>query len=146
MLDQVKLQNWNTPANAVTAHEPNGGYAGGPWAAACPSMSAPLYSIEGDAHYRLWFFLPSLDPETMTLSAQGATISIRASQITPKIADDENMVIGKLPVGENWWSLRLPFEVTDGQVEAAYHHGFLELTVAKKSEHEHTVPIPLKAA
>lgn len=145
MLDQVKLQTWHNPM-IVPSHQFNDGTAGTPWSAGYPSFSAPVYSIEGDSHYRLWFFLPSLDPATMILSAQGATVSIRASQITPKMDDDENMIFGKPPVGENWWSLRLPFEVSDGQIEAIYHHGFLELKLAKMSANENSVPIPLKAA
>ncbi|MEM8743513.1 MAG: Hsp20 family protein [Pseudomonadota bacterium] len=146
MLNQIQFDGW-TVANDMKA--PPVGLANGSHVnhtAAYPSASGPLYAIEGDDYYRLWFTMPALDPASLSLSASGSTVTIQGTYIEPKIQKNEKFVLGYPRGGPGWWSLRLPFEVTKGQIEATYTNGMLELKVAKDASMKTAVPIPLKAA
>lgn len=145
MLDQIKLDGWNADdIHAIPVSVPSASRMQSQ--AAYPGSNGPLYAIEGEDHYRLLFALPALDPTTLTLSANGATITIKGSYYDPALADDENVVLGQVPKGSGWWTMRLPFEITEGQIEATYKHGLLQLNVAKHASMKNVVPIPVKAA
>ncbi len=146
MLNQIQLDGW-TVANEIlgaptsmTAGTPVHGPGG------YPSVNGPLYAIEGDGYYRLWFTMPALDPASLSLSANGSTVTIQGTYLKPEVTKNEKIVLGNPPGGAGWWSLRLPFEVSKGQIEATYTHGMLELKVAKDASMKTAVPIPLKAA
>ena len=146
MLNQIQFDGW-TVANDMQA--PPVALAKGTHAyhaGTYPSASGPLYAIEGEDHYRLWFTMPALDPASLSLSANGSTVTIQGTYIEPQIHKNEKLVLGQPPGGAGWWSLRLPFEVTKGQIEATYTNGMLELKVAKDASMKTAVPIPLKAA
>lgn len=143
MLDQIKMETWTANTNAGTTERPR---AQTPWTSGCPSLTAPLYAIEGETHMRLWFALPAIQPDSLTLTATGATVTVRGTPVAPEIGEGEEMILGTQPPGQGWWTLRLPFEVSEGSAEATLRHGLLELKVIKKMRPGAGVAIPLKAA
>ena len=146
MLNLIQLDGWTVANDLQSGPVALASGAHAPYAGGYPSASGPLYAIEGDSYYRLWFTMPALDPASLSLSANGSTVTIQGTYIEPQIQKNEKFVLGHPPGGAGWWSLRLPFEVTKGQIEATYTNGMLELKVAKDASMKTAVPIPLKAA
>lgn len=146
MLNRIHLDGWAMANDIQAAPAPVAAGRSAHEFAGYPTVNGPLYVIEGDSYYRLCFTMPALDPASLSLSANGSTVTIQGTYIEPEVRTNEKIVLGKPPGDAGWWSLHLPFEVTKVQIEATYTNGMLELKVAKDASMKTAVPIPLKAA
>lgn len=104
-----------------------------------------LHTAESETHIRVWLSVPNIEPGSMTVAVNGATVTISARQCAIAEAARAPRPDRRLARSHRW-SLRLPFAATADQVEANCQGGIIELTIAKPMPIESHVPVRHRAA
>lgn len=144
MFDQITLEPW-TAVNAGP-DAPDAPSFDWRWHGSSGQGAAPLFVAESDTRIRLWFALPPLHAETLKLEVRGSTIWMRAMAFRPEVEAGEIITLGRMYDIHGSWTLRLPFEVQAGEVEAVHANGMLEVIIDTSAMEHSSVPVSLKAA
>ena len=123
------------------------GFTAPPGHAALTDHAAqPLFVAESETRIRLWYALPPLDPGSLRLEAWGATLSVRGMAFRPETGADEKVTFGRTCDLRGWWTFQLPQPVEQGEIEAIYANGLLEVRIERAAANRAATQVPLKAA
>lgn len=144
MFDQITLDHWNAAnAGMEMLDSPPSDWQG---KGAYRNGVSPLFVVECDTHIRLWFALPPLRPGSLKLDIHGSTIWMRGMAFRPETGPGEVIAVGNTLDSRTAWTLRLPFDVKSGEVEAIHSNGMLEIVIATAAEEQTSAKVSLKAA
>jgi HSP20 family protein len=87
--------------------------------------------LETDDHYRLRVDLPGVSREEVTISAEGARVSIRGERQQDTETSGENMIRTERRRGRFYRAMTLPSEVNASQAKAHFENGVLMVDLPK---------------
>ena len=102
------------------------------WRGGEPESRIRMDMSETDQAYTVKAEIPGVKKEDIKVSINGNQVSISAESRKEEEKKTGNMVRSERYYGQQYRSFTLPQEVDDGQAEAKYHDGILELTLPKK--------------
>ena len=113
----------------------------GPVAAATPALNV----WAGEDQLLVTAELPGIDPNQLDVSVHGNELTLKGSYPEPGLKEGEQWIRQERPAGAFVRTLRLPFSVESGKVDATYSNGVLSLTLPR-AEAEKPKRIQIKAA
>src|ERR1700750_417080 len=102
------------------------GRSGGVTARPLSGMPMDAYKV-GD-HFVAHFDLPGVDPGSIDLSIEGATLTVTAERSVPQLENAE-WAIAERPYGSYTRQLVLGRSLDTDRLEASYHDGVLTLSI-----------------
>ena len=115
---------------------------GGGSGSASPGIAANVWET-GDG-YQVAMLMPGVNPEQITLTALGNTITVEGA-LELSQPEDARVVWQEFGPAQFRRQIGLPADVDGDKVQAAYHNGILLLT-APKAEHAKPRTIKINAA
>ena len=107
------------------------------WTGGMPgSTGIPIDVTENDTSYVVWADLPGVAKEDVSVSVLGNQLTLTAERKQEKAVDQgqrEQLVVNERPYGKMSRQLAFAAEIDDGQAQAVYRDGVLQLTLPKKA-------------
>ena len=97
-------------------------------------IPSPVDIVEDPAGYRLSVDLPGLKTDSLEVKVEDGTLVISAERPVPAWGEGARVHRAERHYGRVRRAFKLPSDVGDGAIKAAYKDGVLELTVAKRPE------------
>lgn len=97
-------------------------------------MTPQMDVSETDKEIQVVAELPGLDADDIELTLDGDVLTIRGEKATQREEDDRDYHVMERSEGAFSRSIRLPFEVDPGQIQAVFKDGVLTITVPKPAE------------
>lgn len=102
------------------------------------AASYPPVNVWGNAdEVRVAVELPGMDPSKVELTVTGQTLTIQGERLPQEVGESDTVYRRERPVGTFSRSIRLPYEVDNGKIQARYEHGVLKVVLPR---HEETKP------
>ena len=97
-------------------------------------IPSPVDIVEERASYRFSVDLPGLKSDSLEVKVEDGTLVISAERPVPAWGEGARVHRAERHYGRVRRAFRLPSDVGDDAIKAAYKDGVLELTVAKRPE------------
>jgi HSP20 family protein len=97
-------------------------------------ISPPVDVVEDHDSYRFSVDLPGLKSNSLAVKVEDGTLVIDAERNEPAWAKDARVHRAECHYGTIHRTFRLPGDVGDDAIKAAYKDGVLEVTIAKRPE------------
>ena len=103
-------------------------------ASECERSSPPVDVVEDHDGYLFSFELPGLKSDSLEVKVENETLVIDAERNQPTWAKDAQVHRAERQYGRIHRHFRLPGDVGQDAIKAAYKDGVLEVTIAKRPE------------
>ena len=97
-------------------------------------ISPPVDVVEDRDCYRFSIDLPGLKSDALEVKVEAGTLVINAERSEPTWAKDARVHRAERHYGRIHRAFRLPADVANDAIKAAYKDGVLEVTIAKRPE------------
>ena len=97
-------------------------------------IPSPVDIVEERASYRFSVDLPGLKSDSLEVKVEAGTLVISAERPVPAWGEGARVHRAERHYGRVRRAFKLPSDVGDGAIKAAYKDGVLEVTVAKRPE------------
>ena len=103
------------------------------------SLTPQMDVSETDEHVEIAVELPGLDPDNVEVSIDGDVLTIQGQKTLQRELDERDYHVVERSQGSFSRSIRLPYEVDPNQIQAAFKHGVLTITVPKPADAQERV-------
>jgi HSP20 family protein len=116
-----------------------------PWTGSGAAVTPALNVWTGEDELLVTAELPGIDPHQLDVQVHGNELTLRGSYPEPELTEGQQWIRQERPAGAFLRSLRLPFSVEPGKVDATYSNGVLALKLPR-AEAEKPKRIQIKTA